>query len=189
MLAGKGIDTAINMAGGIKAWGSNKAMGSPDQGMHLFDGSESLEDVLVIAYSMEHGLKDFYVSMIPRVVNEEAKSLFERLSRIEVKHKETIFNEYIRVTGESISQSEFEKGRLIKAMEGGLTTEEYLALYSADMEVVEDVIGFAMAIEAQALDLYQRASDRSETDENRQALLRIAEEERAHLKQLARLLD
>lgn len=189
MLAGKGIDNVINMSGGIKAWDSNKAMGSPDQGLDLFDGSESLEDVLVIAYSMENGLEDFYVSMIPNVASDETKALFEKLSHIEAMHKETIFNEYLRITREAISQGEFEAGRLIKAMEGGLTTEEYLALYASDMDVVEDVIGFAMAIEAQALDLYQRAADRAETDENRQALLRIAEEERAHLKQLAKLLN
>lgn len=178
----------INVAGGIKAWDSNRAMGSPDQGLHLFNGTESLEEVLIVAYSMEHGLKDFYVSMIPEVMNEEVKALFEKLSVIEVKHKETIFKEYLRVTGESLSQEAFEAERLINAMEGGLTTAEYLALYATDMEIVEDVIGFAMAIEAQALDLYQRAADRAENPENRQALQRIAEEERAHLKQLAKLL-
>ena len=188
MLAGKGIDNVINVAGGIKAWDSNRAMGSPDQGLHLFNGGETLDEILVVAYSMEHGLKDFYTSMIPEVMNEEVKNLFEKLSAIEVKHKETIFKEYLRVTGDTLSQDEFEADRLIKAMEGGLTTAEYLALYATDMEVVEDVIGFAMAIEAQALDLYQRAADRAESSENRQALQRIAEEERAHLKQLARLL-
>ena len=89
----------------------------------------------------------------------------------------------------TLSQDEFEADRLIKAMEGGLTTAEYLALYATDMEVVEDVIGFAMAIEAQALDLYQRVAAHAERETTKIALTKIADQERAHIEQLGRLVD
>ena len=74
-------------------------------------------------------------------------------------------------------------------MEGGLTTEEYLKLYEPDLEVTEDVISLAMAIEAQALDLYQRSADRAETEANKNTLMQIANEERSHLEQLGKLFE
>jgi sulfur-carrier protein adenylyltransferase/sulfurtransferase len=72
-------------------------------------------------------------------------------------------------------------------MEGGLSTDDYLKLYQPDLDVVEEVISLAMAIEAQALDLYQRAADRAVSAESRNALAQIASEERGHLEQLGRL--
>ena len=74
-------------------------------------------------------------------------------------------------------------------MEGGLTTDEYLKLYDPDLEVAEEVISLAMAIEAQALDLYQRASEKAASEESRAALMQIAGEERAHIEQLGKLLE
>lgn len=74
-------------------------------------------------------------------------------------------------------------------MEGGLTTEEYLALYPTDMEVATEVLSLAMGIEAQALDLYLRAAANCSDGATQQTLLRIAEEERTHLKLLGDLMD
>ncbi|MBT8345940.1 MAG: sulfurtransferase, partial [Desulfofustis sp.] len=88
-----------------------------------------------------------------------------------------------------LSQEEFETTQVLGAMEGGLTTEQYLELYEPDLENETEVVSLAMAIEAQALDLYQRTADRTNAEDVRLALMRIANEERAHLKQLAGLLD
>ena len=75
-------------------------------------------------------------------------------------------------------------------MEGGLTTEEYLQLYQTDLESEIEVLGLALAIEAQALDLYSRAAQRSGNEEGfRTVLLQIAEEERAHIAKLSRYID
>jgi len=46
-----------------------------------------------------------------------------------------------------------------------------------------------MSIEAQALDLYTRAANRSTDEHSRETLKKIAEEERTHLEQLAKLMD
>ena len=189
MLAGKGFKDVINVAGGIKAWNSNKAVGTEDLGLDLFTGDETPEETLVVAYSLEEGLREFYVSMVAEVKNDETRQLFEKLSTIEVKHQERILDEYGRVSGTSIDRDEFEEKMVRPAMEGGLTTEEYLKLYEPDLEVVEEVISLAMAIEAQALDLYQRASERAATEESRGALMQIANEERTHLQQLGKLFE
>jgi rubrerythrin len=189
MLAGKGFKDVINMAGGIKAWNSNKAIGSEDLGLDLFTGQETPWETLIVAYSLEEGLREFYVSMIPEVKNDNARQLFEKLSAIEVKHQDRIFAEYCKIMGTEVKRDEFEENVVAPAMEGGLTTEEYLKLYDPDLEVVEEVISLAMAIEAQALDLYQRASEHAASEESKDALVQIANEERVHLEQLGKLFE
>jgi sulfur-carrier protein adenylyltransferase/sulfurtransferase len=189
MLAGKGFDEIINMNGGIKAWKNEKALGKEELGLELFTGKETPEETLVIAYSLEAGLQEFYVDMAPKVKHEAARQLFDKLSAIEVKHQQRIFDEYIALTGNSMSQEEFARDKVVPAMEGGLTTEEYMAIYQPDIEVVEEVISLAMAIEAQALDLYQRAAQRADQAGSRKMLHQIAGEERSHLEQLGKLFE
>ncbi len=74
-------------------------------------------------------------------------------------------------------------------MEGGLTTEEYLQLYKIDLDSELEVLGMALAIEAQALDLYLRAGERSDKEETRKILLQIADEERSHIARLSNYID
>jgi rhodanese-related sulfurtransferase/rubrerythrin len=189
MLAGQGFTQVINMAGGIKAWTSNQAIGPEDLGLDLFSGKETPREALIVAYSLEEGLREFYASMIPQVKKENARQLFEKLAAIEVKHQDRIFAEYCKITGTVMKRDEFEKEVVVPAMEGGLTTAEYLKLYEPDLDVVEEVISLAMAIEAQALDLYQRSADRAASGESREALRQIANEERSHLEQLGKLFE
>ncbi|MFO7685978.1 MAG: rhodanese-like domain-containing protein [Desulfobacterales bacterium] len=189
MLVGKGFNGVYNLTGGFKAWKSERAIGAEDLGLDLFTGRESPEETLVVAYSMEEGLREFYLSMIPWVKSESARDLFDKLSAIEVKHQDRIFDEYRRMTGAGIDRGQFVKTVVTPAVEGGLTTGEYVRLYKPDLESVADIIGLAMAIEAQALDLYRRAADRSSNPQSRQMLMRIADEEQAHLAQLGELFD
>ena len=189
MLAGKGFDQVINMSGGIKSWDDPVAFGSEEQGLDLLTGNESVEEALIIAYSLEAGLQDFYLTMIDKVAADDVKSLFRKLSDIEVLHQNRIFEEYIQITGKEIDRDTFESGRVEKAVEGGLTTDEYIKLFKPDWNTSSDIIALAMSIEAQALDLYTRATNRSTDERSRAALKKIAEEERVHLEQLAKLID
>lgn len=189
MLAGKGFDQVINMSGGIKAWDDPVAFGSEEQGLDLLTGNESVEEALIIAYSLEAGLQDFYLTMIDKVAVDDVKSLFRKLSDIEVLHQNRILEEYIQITGKKIDRDTFESGRVEKAVEGGLTTDEYIRLFKPDWNTSSDIIALAMSIEAQALDLYTRVANRSTDERSRVALKKIAEEERAHLEQLAKLMD
>ncbi len=187
-LAGEGFTNVINLSGGIKAWDGHEAYGREDQGMQLFEELTSAEQVLSIAYSLEEGLKDFYLKMMKKVTSKPVIDLFRKLAHVEDIHKARIFDEYARLTGSAdieVFEAELKKDN----SEGGMTTEEYLDLFKPDMEKVEEVIGLAMNIEAQALDLYTRAA-RAAKDSNNQSLLnRIAAEEKIHLEQLGILLD
>ena len=189
MIASKGFDNVLNMAGGIRAWDNPVALGSEEQGLSLFDGSESPENTLKIAYSLEAGLSDFYLSMIEKVNNKTVQALFQKLSQIEVKHQDRIFDEYLLVSAEQIDRALFDAQFQSQALEGGLTTDEYLALFKPDLESTADIVSLAMSIEAQALDLYTRASETRADERSLKVLKKIAREERTHLEQLGRLFE
>jgi sulfur-carrier protein adenylyltransferase/sulfurtransferase len=186
MLAGKGWEQVYNLAGGIKAWEDEKAAGPEDVGLHLFSGAESAAETLVTAWALEEGLRTFYESMTGKVRSEAAARLFLQLAGIEVKHQERILAEYRKVSGRTVSREEFARTIVTPAMEGGMPTEEYLERYRPDMESPGEIVSLAMAIEAQALDLYERAAARAAA-EARAVLSQIADEERAHLEQLGKL--
>jgi rhodanese-related sulfurtransferase/rubrerythrin len=189
MLSGKGFDQVYNLNGGFKAWKGKSAYGGQERGLNLFSGKESPEEALVVAYSLEAGLEDFYLKAIPKVNYAEAKSLFEKLAKIEVKHQERIFDQYLILTGKSVSKKDFEKNILKGVVEGGLTTEEYTAMFNPDWNLMTDIVDLAMSIEAQAYDLYMRAAERTSESGAKEALLKIADEERSHMTQLGKLLE
>lgn len=187
-LAGQGFKEVINLSGGIKAWNGAEAIGKEDQGLEFFDDLDSAEKVLTTAYSLEEGLQDFYLRLMQEVTSPETIKLFRKLADIEDVHKERIFDEYARITG-SDDRSAFEAKYSSDVIEGGMTTEEYLELFAPDFENLEEIIGLAMSIEAQALDLYSRAARQSKDSNNQEMLERIAGEEKYHLEQLGSLLD
>nr|WP_319393797.1 rhodanese-like domain-containing protein [uncultured Desulfobacter sp.] len=191
MLAGKGFKKVINVSGGIKAWESEIAVGDQDLGIDLFSDTEDPAQVLKAAYSLEQGLRDFYLTLGGQATNPKVKELFAKLSEIELKHQTSIFQAYLDIREETqkISQKEFEEMVEVKALEGGLSTEQYLELFSPDLEKETDVISLAMSIEAQALDLYQRLALKIDNPDSKQVVQKIAAEEKAHLESLGKLMD
>ncbi len=183
-----GFKQVINLSGGIKAWEGFEAVGREDQGLQLFVNLDSAEQILMTAYSLEEGLQDFYLHMMQKVSSAEVIKLFRKLADIEDVHKEKIFNEYSRITGTKNLLS-FERSIEQDALEGGMTTDEYLERFTPDFEKPAEVISLAMTIEAQALDLYTRAGRNSKDPDNQEMLERIAKEEKYHLEQLGSLLD
>ena len=127
--------------------------------------------------------------MEARAGNAAVKSLFAKLSEIEVKHQESIFRAWRDLTSQDVPLTEFEKNVTVKATEGGLSTDQYLDLFNPDLDASVDVISLAMSIEAQALDLYQRAGRQMESPETRAIVNQIAREEKSHLKSLGSLMD
>lgn len=189
MLSGKGFDNVINMKGGIKAWDGHVAVGSEERGLELLTGKESMEETLVVAYSLEAGLRDFYLSMIEKVTQSDIQNLFQKLAAIETLHQDRIFDEYLRVSDKTVRREDFDNDWVANAVEGGLTTDEYVQMFQPDWESAVDILSLAMSIEAQALDMYTRASERSTNPRSKDALRKIAEEERGHLEQLGKLMD
>lgn len=86
--------------------------------MDLFAELNSAEKILAMAYSLEDGLRDFYLKMLDRVQDERVKSVFRLLAEIEIKHKDRLFAEYTRLTGQD-DRGAFECSLVSPFMEGG----------------------------------------------------------------------
>lgn len=188
-LSGRGYDNVYNLSGGFKAWTGKAAYGNEFDGLNLFAEHQTPEEILLIAHSLEKGLEDFYLTRSKHVNHEKTKALFNKLAKVEVKHQAQILKEYQQLFGKSVSDEAIEHHIQQSVIEGGMTTEEYAALFYTDWNNPEEVLELAMSIEAQAYDLYVRAADRQFGEESRKALLRIADEERLHLLQLGGLIE
>jgi sulfur-carrier protein adenylyltransferase/sulfurtransferase len=164
------------------------AVGDQTEGLDLFSGDESVETTLMVAYGLEAGLRDFYLSMVAKEFAQPVRKLFDDLAKIEAKHQERLLDTYAEVTGRPANKDHFE-ATMDGHLEGGLSTEAFLARFTSDISSPVDVISMAMSIEAQALDLYQRAADNSSVPENKAAFQLIAGEEKVHLKRLGELMD
>jgi len=187
-LSGNGFTHVINLSSGFKGWTGRSAFESEEDGLELFTDLSRPTDVLIMAYSLEEGLQDFYNSMVSRAESKEVITVFTQLATIEDLHKVRLFKEYTRITG-SDDKEKFLARMQKQMLEGGLTTEEYLARFGTDLERVDEVIGMAMSIEGQALDLYSRAAQRAEDADNKTTLEKIAAEEKTHLERLGELMD
>lgn len=185
LLSGKEFNKVYNLSGGFNVWEGWESIGDYDQGLELFNGLESLEEALIVAYRMELALGEFYSDMTSRVANKEASSLFSKLAAFETKHKENIVSQFAEITGKKFPKNIEADG----AFEGGLTTTEYMSRLGADMEKPLNILMFAMTVEGQAMDLYMRASDKAPDPATKKALLQIASEEKAHLNSLAAVMD
>jgi len=164
-------------------------VGPEDSGLHLFAEVGNAEEAVVTGFGLEMGLRDFYLSMQKVVASEATKTLFEKLAGIEILHQEKLVQLYKDLTGTTISMHEFAEKIVEPAMEGGMTTDEYLLLYQADLGSELEVLGMALSIEAQALDLYSRAAAKTEIKGARRVLQQIANDERSHIARLSHYID
>lgn len=164
-------------------------MGPEDAGLHLFDRATDGAQALIVGFGLEMGLRDFYLAMQKQVKRQETQNLFGKLAAIEILHQEQLVQLYAEMTGEKLSVAEFATKIAEPAMEGGLSTEEYLQLYHTDLDSESEILSLALAIEAQALDLYVRAAERSSDTGSEGVLRRIAAEERHHIARLSHYID
>ncbi len=189
LLAGKGFKEVYNLKGGLKAWKGLKAFGPYEAGLEEITGKEAAEEVIVLAYGMEEGLRDFYDHMAQSVSNNEVQKLFKKLAEIEVAHKNHLFSLYVQLSGQDIDQNSFEDKIDRETMEGGFTTEQFLKENQDLLQTPEDIISLAMMLETQALDLYLRYSRRMEGQTSRDVLYELSEQEKKHIQILGKLLE
>lgn len=188
-LAGQGFEEVYNLKGGIAAWQGLKAFGPAEMGMIPLRGNESPQEVIVLAYGMEQGLADFYARVLGLAQDSEVQKVLGKLVQIEEKHKDKLFALYQSLEPATHERAVFEQRIVSDVMEGGFTGEEFLEQNRPLLGTVENLLGLAMMLEAQALDLYTRYAQKVEDVQSRSVLHDIAEEEKGHLATLGSLMD
>jgi rubrerythrin len=157
--------------------------------MILLTGNETPTDILILAYGMEEGLRSFYETIAHKSQDEAVSSLLSRLAGIEAGHKAKLHRLYLTFDPGPRDREDFEDKVVSKNLEGGFTTEEFIELNKSALQSASNVVNLAMMLEAQALDLYMRYSQKSRDDRTRTVLYDLAEEEKAHLATLGRFID
>ncbi len=178
-----------NLKGGITAWQGRTAFGPAEMGMAYLKGDEKPPEVVVLAYGMETGLSEWYTAIAETTPQPEVKSLLKRLAGIEENHRQKLFNLYQTLDRTVTDQGQFETRIVSKLMEGGFTTEEFMEQNKEAMNTRENVLGIAMMLETQALDLYLRYSRKSQDHRSKAVFHDLGEEEKRHLASLGRLME
>ena len=189
LLAGKKFKEVYNLKGGIKAWQGLTAAGPAEMGTIFLSGDETASDIIILAYGMEQGLGEFYATTAEITNDSEVADVLTKLAKIEENHKQRLFNLYGTLDPGVGDKEAFEANISSDIMEGGFTTEEFLEQNSPIMDTVAGVLNIAMMLETQALDLYLRYSQKAKNEESKTVLYDIAEEEKAHLATLGRLME
>jgi rubrerythrin len=152
-------------------------------------GDETPAEIVLLAAGMEKALQLFYETRAAEAQDQELKALFTNLAQVEHRHLERLLSQYDRLTPAG------EGGRSPAAvpagdtLEGGFKIREFLAANASYLDTVPNVLDLAMMLETQALDLYLRFARRLTQSPAREVLFGIAEEEKAHLASLAKLLE
>lgn len=189
LLSGLGFKEVYNLKGGIKAWEGIKAAGPQELNLDLITGDESPADMVMIAYAMEKASQTFYIKIKENSDDQKLIELLSVLIDVEEKHKKMLQELFLKIESKEKDFKAFEEEILgKKTMEGGFDMEEYMKQNASFLDSVQNLIELAMTLETQSFDLYLRFSEKSKNKETKDVLLKIAEEEKAHLKSLGNLL-
>jgi len=192
ILAGEGFAPVVNMAGGVLAWRGAGAAGTPDQGFSLLPTDMRPESLFRTAYAMEVRLGAFYLTCAQTAKDPETAATFRRLAGFEDKHRTMVLALWRKSGAPVPDVADIEAASSGAApnalLEGGYSGPDYLALRGGP-EDPREVLELAMAVEAQALDLYSRCARQDVSGETREALKKLAREEKGHLSALSVLYD
>jgi rubrerythrin len=189
MLSGWGFQEVYNLSGGIKAFQGHKATGPQELNLEMIKGEETPAEIIILAYGMEKALQNFYETLREQTPDQELQDLFGKLAQVEVRHEERLFAAYGKVVSDPPDRGTFEASVVPATLEGGFSAVEFMAANRSHLQTAPQVLDLAMMLETQALDLYLRFAARSESPATRDVLYALAEEEKAHLAGLGRLLD
>jgi rubrerythrin len=158
-------------------------------GMLSLKGDETPQEVIALSYGLEAGLQKFYAAAADLAIEPEVARILAKLAKIEVKHKDRLFELYLAVESSPLERGAFEVEINSEMTEGGFNPDELLERNLPSFKSAPDVLNFAMMLEAQAMDLYMRYADKSEDQKVKDILFKMADEEKAHLKSLGDLLE
>jgi rhodanese-related sulfurtransferase/rubrerythrin len=189
LLVNQNFKKVFYLEGGMEAWEGPAAEGPREFHLQFVRGDETPQEIIKLSYGMEMGLKTFHETVSSRATDPELVELLGHLVRAEERHMRRLLEVSSRwemdPEGVEVSQENLES----VVMEGGVNIEEFLTKNDSFLQTVTGVIDVAMMVEAQALDLYLRMAAESSNAATKEVLFDIAEEEKAHLRALGRVLE
>lgn len=197
LLTNLGFRNVVHLHGGIQAWEDRTANGPREFHLDFIKGDESPEEIILLAFRMEEGLKKFHEAILSKTDDAALCALLTGLIKAEESHINTLRGLWPKepLTPASLVRktppdqiNEF-SGKGPRLMEGGIDMNVFMKQNQSFLNDVPGYLDLAMMIETQALDLYLRMAADSQNELTRKILLRIGNEEKAHLALLGEYLN
>jgi rhodanese-related sulfurtransferase/rubrerythrin len=190
LLTHHGLQEVYQVEGGIQAWEERTASGPREFHLKFIKGGMMADEMVMQAYRMEDGLKQFHQAAQARTTDREFSEVLDHLIHAEESHKQTVLELFsspeVRAKAE---QQSMETADRPGVMEGGIDIHDFLEQNEPFLQTLEGYLDVAMMIETQALDLYLRMAEESPDEASKKVLYRISEEEKGHLATLGRFLE
>jgi rhodanese-related sulfurtransferase/rubrerythrin len=188
-LVNQNFEKVFYLEGGMEGWEGPAAEGPREFHLQFVRGDETPQEIIELSYGMEMGLKTFHETVRSRVTNPELVELLDHLIRAEESHMRRLLEVSSKWEMDPDEIKVFQENLESVVMEGGIDIEEFLSKNDSFLQTVTGVIDVAMMVETQALDLYLRMAAESSNVATKEVLFHIAEEEKAHLRALGRVLE
>jgi rhodanese-related sulfurtransferase/rubrerythrin len=188
LLSGQRFKEVYNLLGGVMAWRNEYAVGPFELGMDYFSGKETPLEILALAFKMEDNLGSFYAENASSASSLDLKKTFTKLAGFEKGHQAKIFSMAKTFEPTLGGIEEFAVGTHAEALEGGMGAESFLEENQEYFKTPNGTLDAAMMFEAQALDLYMRCAETASLEGAIAVLHQLAQEEKLHLKILAKLM-
>ena len=195
LLTNLGFRDVFHLQGGIQAWEDRTATGPREFHLDFIKGDESPEEIILLAYRMEEGLKIFHETIKAKTGDPALSALLSSLIKAEESHEKTLLELYESLSSPAREAppdqiSEFSSDTFqSRLMEGGIDMNAFMEQNQPFLNDVSGYLDLAMMIETQALDLYLRMAADSRNELTKKILRRIGNEEKAHLELLGKYLN
>lgn len=175
-----------NLVGGILGW--NGAVLADRPQVEILDKAASPADLLHTAMDLEKGAWRFYRAVSERFADAPWSGVFRTLIAAETAHARTVYGFWARLEDRPAPFDDLFAGLPGEILEGGTPLADALERLSAvAAQPCLRLTEMALQIEYTAYDLYRTAAERV-FGELREALLAIAQAEKAHMRVLIRAL-
>ncbi|MBI5589366.1 MAG: sulfurtransferase [Deltaproteobacteria bacterium] len=198
LLKNLGFKDVFHLQGGIQAWEDRTATGPREFHLNFIKGEESPDEIILLAYRMEEGLKKFHEAFQAKTDDAALSALLTGLIKAEESHEKTLLELRPKdrlalafPAGEAPPERIGENSDTFgsRLMEGGIDMNAFMEENQQFLNDVPGYLDLAMMIETQALDLYLRMAADSKNELTRKILHRIGNEEKAHLELLGKYLN
>jgi len=189
LLSGEGFKEVYSISGGINAWDGVIAEGPVELNMELVRGDETPLEIIRLAYAMEMALERFYATLNSRTKDPQLSDFYSKMVGAEQGHKKRLLRLLKEIDPQVQDVEAFEAGIQSRTMEGGFDAVSFLEENEPHLKTIPDALSLALMLESQALDLYLRFSDRVSDTLSKNALYKIADEEKSHLSVVAKMLE
>jgi len=181
MMDEEGFDGPLhNLAGGLMAWEGGTVADEPR--IELFAGKTAAQ-MFEAAMNLEKGAQRFYQRAGREPGALPWARLFARLAEAEWEHAKTVYSFWRRNESEP-DAFEVVYDRLSgEILEGGMPLESAVDKLAGSDNCMR-ILEMALQIEYTAYDLYRGMADQTDNDSVRQAFMRLAQAEKAHMERL-----